>query len=52
MTDINNSYQSTRNAVQWSESLVNDGGVGIPQSVCISLPRNGRTDTAAIALNR
>jgi hypothetical protein len=51
MTDINNSYQSSRNAVQWSESPVNDGGVEIPR-LCISLPRNGRTDTAAIAINR
>jgi hypothetical protein len=53
MTDINDSYQSSRNPVQCLESPVNDGGVGIPQSVFgISLPRNGRTDTAAHALNR
>jgi hypothetical protein len=53
MTDINDSYQSSRNTVQRLESPVNDGGVGIPQSVFgISLLSDGRIDTAAQAINR
>jgi hypothetical protein len=53
MTDINDSYQSSRNPVQCLESPVNDGGVGIPQSVFgISLPCHGESVTAAQAINR
>lgn len=53
MTDINDSYQSSRNAAQCLESPVNDGCVEIQQSVVgISLLSDGRTDTAALAINR